>query len=69
MSLLLCTSDMTSFLGHGLRGPFHPGIVTIKDNSDYIRVLLYSHSTIVTKCGVHLRYALAVDYAKLDIFC
>ena len=28
--------------GYGLGGPPHPVIVTIRDNKDYIRVLLYS---------------------------
>ena len=35
----------------------HPVIVTIKDNEDYIRVLLYSNYTTITGWGgVVLRY-------------
>ena len=30
--------------------------MTIKDTSNYIRVLLYSHYTTITGWGVHLRY-------------
>ena len=33
-------------LGDTLGGPPHPVIVTIRDNRDYIRVLLYSYTTI-----------------------
>ena len=35
----------------------HPVIVTIRDNKDYIRVLLYSFHTTITGCGVLLRNA------------
>ena len=35
----------------------HPVIVTIRDNRDYIRVLLYSYYTTITGWGVLLRYA------------
>ena len=34
----------------------HPVIVTIRDNRDYIRVLLYSYYTTITGWGVLLRY-------------
>ena len=33
----------------------HPVIVTIMDNKDYIRVLLYSYYTTITRWGVLLR--------------
>ena len=36
----------------------HPVIVTIKDNKDYIRVLLYSYYTTITGWGVLLRDSL-----------
>ena len=36
----------------------HPVIVTIRDNRDYMRVLLFSYFTTITGCGVHLRYTL-----------
>ena len=34
----------------------HPVIVTIRDNRDYIRVLLYSYYTTITGWGVLLRH-------------
>ena len=34
----------------------HPVIVTIMDNKDHIRVLLYSYCTTITGWGVLLRY-------------
>ena len=34
----------------------HPVLVTIRDNRDYIRVLLYSYYTTITGWGVLLRY-------------
>ena len=34
----------------------HSVIVTIRDNKDYIRVLLYSYYTTITGWGVLLRY-------------
>ena len=34
----------------------HPVIVTIRDNRDYIRVLLYSYYTTITGWGVLLTY-------------
>ena len=37
-----------------LGGPPHPVIVTITDNKDYTRVLLYSYYTTITGCGVLL---------------
>ena len=38
-----------------LGGPPHPVIVTIRDNKDYIRVLLYSYYTTITGWGVLLK--------------
>ena len=38
-----------------LGGPPHPVIVTIKDNRDDIRILLYSYYTTITGWGVLLR--------------
>ena len=35
----------------------HPVIVTIRDNRDYIRVLLYSYYTTIAGWGVLLVYA------------
>ena len=37
-----------------LGGPPHPVIVTIRDNRDYIKVLLYSYYTTITGWGVLL---------------
>ena len=34
----------------------HPVIVSIRDTSNYIRVLLYSYYTSITGWGVHLSY-------------
>ena len=34
----------------------HPVIVSIRDNRDYIRVLLYSHYTTFTGWGILLKY-------------
>ena len=39
-----------------LRRTPHPVIVTIRDNRDYIRVLLYSYYTTITGWGVLLMY-------------
>ena len=39
-----------------LGGPLNPGIVTIGDNRDDIRVLLYSYYTTITGWGVLLIY-------------
>ena len=39
-----------------LRWTPHPVIVTVRDNGDYIRVLLYSYYTTITGWGVLLRY-------------
>ena len=39
-----------------LGGPPHPVIVTIRDNRDYIRVLLSSYYTTITGWGVLLTY-------------
>ena len=39
-----------------LGGPPHPVIVTIRDNRDYIGVLLYSYYTTITGWGVLLSY-------------
>ena len=36
----------------GVRWSPHPVIVTIKDNKDHIRVLLFSHSVSLTGQGV-----------------
>ena len=33
------------------RTPPHPAIVTIRENTDYIRVLFYSYSTTITELG------------------
>ena len=41
-----------------LRRTPHPVIVTIRDNQDYIRVLLHSYYTTITGWGVLLRYTL-----------
>ena len=41
---------------YNLGGPPHPVIVTIMDNRDYIRVLLYSYFTAITGWGVLLMY-------------
>ena len=43
-------------VSYKLGGPPHPVIVTIRDNRDYIRVLLYSYYTTVTGWGVLLTY-------------
>ena len=55
---------MKAHAGFGLEGlgdkaPPHPVIVTIGDNRDYIRVLLYSYYT--TGWGVLLRYRVRMD--------
>ena len=42
----------------------HPVIVTVMDNRDYIRVLLYSYYTTITGWGVLLRHA-----AVLGLLC
>ena len=39
-----------------LGGPPHPVVVTVGDNRDYIRVLLYSYYTTITGWGVLLNY-------------
>ena len=39
-----------------LRWTPHPVVVTIMDNKDYIRVLLYSYHTTLTGWGVLRRY-------------
>ena len=39
-----------------LRWTPRPVIVTIRDNSDYIRVLMYSYYTTITGWGVLLSY-------------
>ena len=44
-----------------LRWTPHPAIVTIRDNRDYIRALVYSYYTTITGWGVLLRYAGMVD--------
>ena len=45
----------------------HPVIVTIRDTSNYIRVLLYSYHTTITG-GVHLSYARYIgNYGSLDV--
>ena len=43
-------------LGLSLRWTPHPVIVTIRDNRDHIRVLLYSYYTTITGWGVLLSY-------------
>ena len=40
-----------------LRWTPHPAIVVIRDNQDYIRVLLYSYYTTITGWGVLLKSA------------
>ena len=44
----------SGYIGIILGGPPHPVIVTIRDTSNYIRVLLYSYYTTITGWGVHL---------------
>ena len=46
----------------------HPVIVTIRDNRDYIRVLLYSYYTTITGWGVLLRNMWVYDYYIANIF-
>ena len=45
-------------MSYGLGGPPHPVIVAIRDNKDYVRVLLYSDYTTIAGCGVLLKYSL-----------
>ena len=42
----------------------HPVTVTIRDNRDYIRVLLYSYYTTITGWGVLLRYIISKHIPK-----
>ena len=58
----LSLSKLESPPCHGLKiyslgGTPHPVIVTIRDNRDYIRVLLYSYYTTITGWGVLLIYS------------
>ena len=46
--------DVPNTMGY-FRWTPHPVIVTIRDNRDYIRVLLYSSYTTITGWGVLLR--------------
>ena len=39
----------------------HPVILTIRDNGDSIRVLVYSYDITLTMWGVHRTYALQQD--------
>ena len=48
------TEFRLAFQGFIRRTP-HPVIVIIRDNKDYIRVLVYSHYTTITGWGVLLR--------------
>ena len=41
--------------GYRLGGPPNPVLVTIRDNNDYVKVLLDSCYTTITGWGVHLR--------------
>ena len=56
-----------------LRWTPHPVIVTIRDNRDYIRVLLYSYYTTITGWGVLLTYHLVWSSCTFEdllmIFC
>ena len=45
----------------------HPVTVTIKDNRDHIRVLVYSYYTTITGWGVLLRYP--GDYGHSAMLC
>ena len=42
----------------------HPVIVTIRDNKDYIRVLLYSYYTTITGWGVLLIYMYMKEFYR-----
>ena len=61
--------------GRWKRGPYlrwtpHPVIVTIRDNRDYIRVLLYSYYTTITGWGVllnHISYSPNGRHSLLDM--
>ena len=46
-----------------LRWTPHPVIVTIRDNANYIRVLLYSYYTTITGWGVLLMYLIKMPTA------
>ena len=52
--------------GEWLRWTPHPVILTIRDNRDYIRVLLYSYSTTITGRGVLLRNGLSPKLRKAE---
>ena len=45
-----------SLFGVYIRRTPHPVIVTIRDNRDHIRVLLYSYHTTIAGWGVLLKY-------------
>ena len=51
-----------------LGGPPHPVIVTIGDNRDSIRVLLYSYYTTITGWGVLLRFR-ALELGAMGMSC
>ena len=42
----------------------HPVIVTIMDNKEYTRVLLYSYYTTITGRGILLRYTVHMKFFK-----
>ena len=48
--------DLVTYISYSLGGPPHPVTVTIMDNRDYIRVLLYSYYTTIKGWGVLLTY-------------
>ena len=52
--LALGLMKLKSLSGYLRRTP-HPVIVTIGDNRDHVRVLLYSYDTTITEWGVLLR--------------
>ena len=56
--LLLNISQVLLFIGTYIliKWTPHPVIVTIRDNRDYIRVLLYSYYATITGWGVLLTY-------------
>ena len=65
MSLLwTLTTKAVICAGLYIRWTPHPVIVTVGDNRDYIRVLLYSYDTTITGSGVLLksiRVSLRID--------
>ena len=65
ISSMVCASILmqvlTFFWSIYLRWTPHPVIVTIRDNRDYIRVLVCSYYTTITGWGVLLRYTWAAQ--------